>query len=728
MKCDFGNGVKLMKRISKNLFSVFMALAMVITIVPFSPARAYSAAPEVQNNYVAGDIISFGFYPQTKVTNAALITALNGSTLSADNTVIYGGDKYQRVCFTQYTPHYLDLAATAENSNQDNNGYFINTVYWFKFDPIQWRVLSYTDGVLFILADKILDSRVYNQTFSSVTWETSAARSWLNNEFYNKAFTMNEKIKIKSSDLVNENNPWEGTSGGNNTSDRLFLLSYAESINTAYGFDAVYETNDTARRVQGTDYSKSSGLLVSANVPYTGNSDWWLRSPGANSFYAGYVSKSGSSKNYIGVINTDLGIRPACRIQLATATYSTGDILEFGSYPQSAVTDSNLITSLNACTLSADNTVIYNGKKYKKVLFAQYSSISGGYTDNSGYTYQDNNGYYKNTVYWFKCEPIRWRVLSNNNGNLFVFAEKILDSLAYNPSNASITWEACAARSWLNNEFNNAAFSAEEKALIKTSNVINSNNPVSGVTGGNNTADRLFLLSYAEAVNTAYGFSAAVSADTARTAQGTDFSRCSGLYVNTGTPNINNSYWWLRSPGNSSSEAMTVAVNGSVSSDINNQACLGIRPALKLNIQSAALISAENSTCAVDSENKFIYGLTPGLTSLTGYAEGINGFILSYSGTLGTGSRVNVSTGGWVVDSYKTVIFGDINGDSSIDSMDAGIAVDVENYIVSWSPAADACLYLAGDVNGDGEVDSIDAGIMVDAENYLVTIDQTGTA
>jgi len=706
----------------RRLFTVLMAILLCFSVLSGGGFRA-AASAAAQNGYAAGDIISFGLYPQTKVTNASLITALNGCTLSADNTVLYGGDKYQRVYFTQYTPHYLDLAATAENSNQDNNGYFINTVYWFKFDPIQWRVLSNTDGVLLLLAEKALDARVYNPLFTSVSWETSGVRSWLNSEFYNKAFTMNEKTRIATSSLVNENNPWDGTSGGYNTSDRLFLLAYSETVNTLYGFSAAYETNDTARRVQGTDYAKSAGLLV-AGTTYAGNSDWWLRSPGGNSSYAGYVSKSGSSKNYIGVINTDFGIRPACRIRLAPAAYAAGDILEFGLYPQSAVTDSGLVTSLNACTLSADNTVVYNGKKYKKVLYAQYTSISGGLTGNTGYTYQDNNGYYINTVYWFLYEPVKWKVLANNNGSLFVFAEKILDSFAYNPSNASVTWEMSAARIRLNNEFYNAAFSPEEKALIKTSNVINANNPVSGVSGGNNTADKLFLISYAQALTASYGFSAGVAADTARTAQGTDFSKCSGLYVNTGMPNINNSYWWLRSPGNSPSEAMTATVNGSLLSDLNNQACLGIRPALKLNLQSAAFIPAENSTCKVDTENKIIYGLATGLTSLGGFVESINGFLLSYTGTIGTGTRVNVSTGGWVIDSYKTLIFGDINGDGNIDTGDAGIIVDYENFLITWDPAADAALLKAADVNGDGNVDTADAGIIVDCENFLLSISQ----
>ncbi|MEI6579210.1 MAG: DUF6273 domain-containing protein, partial [Eubacteriales bacterium] len=408
---------------------------------------------------------------------------------------------------------------------------------------------------------------------------------------------------------------------------------------------------------------------------------------------------------------------------------ATGNIVEFGTYPQSAVTDSNLITTLSACTLSADNIVVYNGNQYKKILFAQYSSISGGFTDNSGYTYQDNNGYYKNTVYWFKCEPIQWRVLSYKNGNLFVFSEKILDSKAYNPANSAITWEACGARSWLNNEFYNAAFSAEEKAMIKTTNVINANNPVSGVTGGNTTADKLFLISYTEAVNTSYGFSAGIAADTARTAQGTDFSKCSGLYVNTAMPNINNSYWWLRTPGNSTSEATTANLNGSVLSDINNQACLGIRPVLKMNLQSAAFIPKEDTGFTVDYENRFIYGLTTGLTSLESYYETVNGFLLSYAGVIGTGTRVNISLGGWVVDHFKTVIFGDVNGDGNIDSLDAGRMVDNENKVITWNPTVDAVYLKAGDLNDDGNIDSTDAGIAVDVENGRLTINQiTGLA
>lgn len=108
----------------------------------------------------------------------------------------------------------------------------------------------------------------------------------------------------------------------------------------------------------------------------------------------------------------------------------------------------------------------------------------------------------------------------------------------------------------------------------------------------------------------------------------------------------------------------------------------------------------------------------------------INGIVIPDTGTAGNGTRLQLLNSiGTIIDELTIVIFGDVNGDSSIDSMDAGIIVDHENYIVTWDPISDAAFIKAGDLNGDGVIDSIDAGIAVDAENYLVTIDQsTGLA
>lgn len=91
----------------------------------------------------------------------------------------------------------------------------------------------------------------------------------------------------------------------------------------------------------------------------------------------------------------------------------------------------------------------------------------------------------------------------------------------------------------------------------------------------------------------------------------------------------------------------------------------------------------------------------------------------------GTGSKLQLLAGdGSIIDELKIVIFGDVNGDGNIDSIDAGLLVDYENYLVNWDPVANAANIKSSDLNGDGNIDSIDAGIAVDAENYIVTIDQ----
>lgn len=55
-------------------------------------------------------------------------------------------------------------------------------------------------------------------------------RKWLNEEFYNEAFSSNDKSIIRLTDLENESNPKSNISGGNNTTDRVFILSYGEAV------------------------------------------------------------------------------------------------------------------------------------------------------------------------------------------------------------------------------------------------------------------------------------------------------------------------------------------------------------------------------------------------------------------------------------------------------------------------------------------------------------------
>ncbi len=393
------------------------------------------------------------------------------------------------------------------------------------------------------------------------------------------------------------------------------------------------------------------------------------------------------------------------------------NIITFGSYPQSEVTDAGLITTLNAQPLQADDTVNFDGSRYKRVYFTNPQ--------------QAINGYNINTVYWFKYEPIQWRVLSDIDGELFVMAEKVLGSRAYNQVSTNVTWETCTMRSWLNNGFYSEAFDATERYKIKTSQIINDYNPWFGTTGGNNTSDKLFLLSYSEMTNPDYGFNSTFDiSDTARRAQGTDFSKSQGLYVELYSTYFKNISWWLRSPGGEQRSAGYVTYDGNFSDYGNfvSSNFIGVRPAMKISRKPEILMAAEGTTCLIDYDKMIISGLSPGVTSLTGYVSVAGGYELSYipsANGFGTGTIVNITKDGITIDSYTILLYGDVNGDGSIDSLDAGIMVDYENYLIPWEPAADAAYLKAADLNGDNSIDSLDAGITVDAENYVVTIDQT---
>lgn len=142
------------------------------------------------------------------------------------------------------------------------------------------------------------------------------------------------------------------------------------------------------------------------------------------------------------------------------------------------------------------------------------------------------------------------------------------------------------------------------------------------------------------------------------------------------------------------------------------------------------------STTVINTWNWFIYGLATGLTKTvfeSTYAAITGNGTYRYTpdmGTVATGTQVQVidNITGLPVQTFRTVIYGDVNGDAVINAIDADICVLVQNWVVEWDETAQYYLYEAGDINGDGRVDSVDADLITLSENWLLTIDQaTGT-
>ncbi len=200
--------------------------------------------------------------------------------------------------------------------------------------PIKWRVLSVDGDDAFLVADQNLDVQKYNDTYTDVTWETCTMRSWLNgygtasnqegkdytdNNFMDNAFTPGEQAAIKTTTVVNEDSPDYGTKGGNDTQDKVYLLSIGEVKEPAYGFSSDRTKYDKGRRAKNTDYAKAQGAYTNTFEEYAGNGVWWLRSPGIISYYASGVNHYG---DVITVGNSVYynynAVRPALHLNLSS--------------------------------------------------------------------------------------------------------------------------------------------------------------------------------------------------------------------------------------------------------------------------------------------------------------------------------------------------------------------------------------------------------------------------
>ncbi len=430
---------------------------------------------------------------------------------------------------------------------------------------------------------------------------------------------------------------------------------------------------------------------------------------------------------------------PVTSFNASAVYYKPGDIITFGSYPQTRVKDIAVINALDARMSPVDNPVNYLGAKYKKVFFAQYTPCNSRLEPSAENSYQDDNGYYINTSYWFKYEPIKWRVLSNTNGELFVMSEKILDAKPYNGKYDKATWETCSMRSWLKTDFYKTAFSLIESKRILTTTVVNDDNPFYKTEGGSDTKDSVFLLSYKEVTNQDYGFSSSTSTtEETRKAAGSDYAKCAGLYVDRDAGSfMGNSYWWLRSPGSDASRAgyihyMPIDMIGAFyygkDVDYND---VGVRPVVKLKGLSI-LCATDNPGFVTDNVNQTIYGLEEGTTkSVFESSMQLDGSTrFEYTpdtGVLGTGTRVDLidSATNEILETYKVVIFGDVNGDGVIDLNDEGMIVDIGNYALpEWDPETDAAFITAGDIFRDGIIDENDAAAIIGVQNNTMAVDQ----
>ena len=237
----------------------------------------------------------------------------------------------------------------------------------------------------------------------------------------------------------------------------------------------------------------------------------------------------------------------------------------------------------------------------------------GGNADNISGRQADNvwfGSYYQRNA--DTKDPVKWRVLSNASGQLFLLADQNLDVFQYHTEQENVTWETSTMRSWLNgydasantggstgidytdDNFLNTAFSAGEQAAIAVTNVVNYDNdeydPGSGnfTDGGKDTSDRIFLLSLKD-ISLKYSQTYTwPSTNTAYVAAGGKLGK-----------KMNDAgevdWWWLRSPGFYNWQAAFIewedASPVSEGQRVDYEG-MAVRPAFNLNLSSVLFTSA----------------------------------------------------------------------------------------------------------------------------------------
>jgi uncharacterized repeat protein (TIGR02543 family) len=420
------------------------------------------------------------------------------------------------------------------------------------------------------------------------------------------------------------------------SSKQLLTFSFTKSVNTALTADVTGTVDQSAHTVAVTvPYGTTVTALVatftcsegaSVTVGNTAQTSGTTENNFTNAVTYTVTAEDGSTQTYaVTVTVMDLLCEKVYSAPaLATDSYGTsGTYVYFGVWPQTIKADGVNVDTNTTKTMGAATYYLgSDGYWYAKVTAAPYNNATN-------YTFTDGTPVTKDSVYYFKVEPIKWRVLETGK----LLAESILANVAYYPyqnvdrtigsntvypnnykesriraylNGLSYTEKSSATAAKTDNTafsgkgFLQTAFTDKAQASITPTTVDNTaasttdaDSTTTGVNGdGTNqyacdkTSDNIYLLSLKEVTDSAtYKFGAYTAYDTLRRRTVSDYARATGAYMNTDTGNFQyRGWWWLRSPNYYyGSIARDVNINGyAYSHDTVNLTRGGVVPALSI--------------------------------------------------------------------------------------------------------------------------------------------------
>ncbi len=248
----------------------------------------------------------------------------------------------------------------------------------------------------------------------------------------------------------------------------------------------------------------------------------------------------------------------------------TKGIVTYGLYPQSYVSDGDLLEALGGLTAPESNGwYLYNGEYYAKAVAKP---------DEGDFVFSDGTKVVKDTSYWFACELIEWKILANNDGTYSLASSLLLD--AHNFDENLNNYKDSDIRAWLTEDFFNSAFNLNSSYLLETTvdNSAATTNAADNQYACDNTSDKVYLLSYKDYLNADYGFSSSVEASESRRCAVTDYAIANGCYQYESYAS-----YWTRSPNYLyETGASCVDDEGAIGNNLGSSSNYCVRPAITL--------------------------------------------------------------------------------------------------------------------------------------------------
>ncbi len=418
---------------------------------------------------------------------------------------------------------------------------------------------KFNDGVWKYVEDITLQANWQINTYG-ITYDLNGGTL----EYVNpKAYTVNDVFKLNNPTKVGytfigwtsvENqDPVSELTVSDEANDKHYIANF-----TPNKYRIIFDTNGGKEIFKSVSVMYDEEYDITSYIPTKTNSTfigWYIEN----------INISSGKWNYL----NDITVKAKwLNINIEKEIYEENGVmyLNFGRYPQSVVDDLNIIENLNKIEeTNSLGYIEYNGNEYKKVIANPASTY---------YTFDNGNQIINKNVYYFLVEPIKWRIIKEENDTYNLLSDMILDNIEFFTNKKENeehryfgggqifdnNYKYSNIRAWLNGYngeqygvdnyenkgFINLAFTKDEQKIIKDTFIDNSKETTGLISNQyvcENTTDKIYLLSYKDVTSIDYN-------KELRQAKTSDYTRVKDCLIVIRGTYAGNSSWCLRSPSN----------------------------------------------------------------------------------------------------------------------------------------------------------------------------------